>query len=186
MLTRNSPTAGSLDQWADIVGDPAWSWDNVYPFFRLSCNFTPPNYEKIDPSINITYDEGAYNPNGGPLQISYGNYRYSYGESLSQGLEAIGLSPVAGVNSGNLIGYASSTVSVDPNTATRSSSETSFLQSAAGNTSIKLYPNTLAKRILFDDDRRATGVVVQATSLHNFTWTISANREVIVSSGVVR
>ena len=28
------PTAGSLDHWANLVGDEAWKWDNVYPFLQ--------------------------------------------------------------------------------------------------------------------------------------------------------
>ncbi len=179
------PTAGSLDQWADLVGDQTWEWDNVYPFFKMSCNFTPPNYDKINPSANISYDPDAFIPNAGPLQVSYGNYQYSYGAPLSQGLESLGFSPLAGINSGKLIGYSAATVSVDPRTATRSSSETSFLQSAAKNSSIKIYPNTLAKRILFDSDKRATGVEVQAASLHNFTYNLWANKEIILSAGAV-
>ena len=82
-----------------------------------------------------------------------------------------------------MIGYTAATVSVDPKTATRSSSETSFLQSAAANTGIQIYPNTLAKRILFDDKKTATGVEVQAAGLNNFTYTLSANKEVILSAG---
>jgi choline dehydrogenase len=185
LLTWNRPTVGSLDQWADIVGDPAWSWDNIYPFFKRSCNFTPPNFEKIDPSINITYDEDSFIREAGPLQVSYGNYQYTYATPLAQGLETLGFPFLPGLNSGRQIGYASSTAAIDTRTATRSSSETSFLQSAAMNTSIKIYPHTLAKQILFDNNKRAAGVLVQATSLHNFTWTISANNEVIVSSGTV-
>lgn len=179
------PTVGSLDQWADLVGDETWNWDNVYPFFKMSCNFTPPNYDKINPSANISYDPDAFIPNAGPLQVSYGNYQYSYGAPLSRGLESLGFSQLAGINSGKLIGYTAATVSVDPRTATRSSSETSFLQSAAENSSIKIYPNALAKRILFDSDKKATGVEVQATSLHNFTYQLSASKEVILSAGAV-
>ena len=179
------PTAGSLDQWADLVGDDTWSWENVYPFYKLSCNFTPPNYDKIDPSANISHDPDAFIPNAGPLQVSYGNYQYSYGAPLSQGLESLGFSELAGINSGKLIGYTAATVSVDPRTATRSSSETSFLQDAARKSSIQIYPNTLVKRILFDSDKKATGVEVQANSLHNFTYSLSADKEIILSAGVV-
>lgn len=179
------PTVGSFGHWADLVGDSVWTWDNVYPFYKASCNFTPPNYEKITPSFNISYDPSAFIANAGPLQVSYGNFQYAYGGPLSQGLESLGFTHLAGINSGTLIGYTAATVSVDPRTATRSSSETSFLQSAALNSSIKIYPNTLAKRISFDTNKVATGVEVQADSLHNFTWQLSANKEVILSAGAV-
>ncbi|KAI0857767.1 oxidoreductase [Xylaria cubensis] len=133
-------TAGSHDLWVNVVKDDFWSWDNVYPFYKKSVNFSPPDYTKIDPTLNITYDETA---------------------------------TIAGA--------------VDPRTATRSSSETSFLQAAAGKTGLKIYPNTLAKRILFDGDKKATGVEVEGSSLtSDFSWVISARKEVIVSAGVWR
>lgn len=153
----------------------------------MSCNFTPPNYEKISPSANISFDPDAFIPNAGPLQVSYGNFQYGYGTPYGRGLESLGFPSLAGINSGKLIGFSAATVSVDAKTATRSSSETSFLQSAAENTGIKIYPNTLAKQILFDANRKATGVVVQAaTSLQNFTYHLSATKEVILSAGAVR
>lgn len=186
LLTGGRPTAGSLDHWADVVGDQTWAWDNVYPFFKKSCNFTPPNYDKIDPSANIIYDPDAFLSGAGPLQVSYGNYQYPYGASLSQGLEKLGFPLLAGINSGKLIGYAAASVSIDPKTATRSSSETSFLQSAASNTTIKIYANTLAKQIVFDANKKATGVVVQAATLQNFSYYLSANKEVILSAGTVQ
>ncbi|KAL9630971.1 MAG: hypothetical protein Q9204_004455 [Flavoplaca sp. TL-2023a] len=181
------PTAGSLNRWADLVGDQAWAWDNVYPYFKKSCNFTPPNYEKISPSANISFDPDAFIPNAGPLQVSYGNYQYPYGTPFSRGLERLGFRSLAGINSGELIGYSAATSSVDARTATRSSSETAFLQDAAQTTGIKIYPNALAKSILFDNNKRATGVVVQgASALQNITYTLSASREVVLSAGALR
>ncbi|KAL8718486.1 MAG: hypothetical protein Q9225_004387 [Loekoesia sp. 1 TL-2023] len=149
-----------------------------------SCDFTPPNYEKISPRVDISFDPDAFLPNAGPLQVSYGNYQYLYVTPYSRGLESLGFPPLAGINSGILVGYSAGTNSIGPRTATRSSSETSFLQSAAGTTSIQLYPNALAKRILFNAHKRATSVVIQAaSSLQNFTYTLSANKEIILSAG---
>ena len=119
--------------------------------------------------------------------MSYGNYQYSFGGPLSRGLEKLGFPALTGINSGKLIGYSAATSSVDARTATRSSSETSFLQRAAENTHIQIYPNALAKSIAFDANKRATGVVVQAaSSLQDFTYTLSADKEVILSAGAVR
>ncbi|BCR92230.1 uncharacterized protein ACHE_80130A [Aspergillus chevalieri] len=69
------------------------------------------------------------------------------------------------LNSGTLLGYATITAAIDPETATRSSSETPFLQLASRNSNIKIYPQTLAKRIIFDEQKRATGVEVQTNSV---------------------
>lgn len=178
-------TVGAHDHWADLVGDDFWSWDNVYPFYKKSVNFSPPDFTRIESNLNITYDESAYESTGGPLHVSYGNFQGPYGPPLAEALEGQGLDNIQGFSSGKLIGYGTIAAAVDPRTATRSSSETSFLQAAAGGTGLKIYPNTLAKRVVFDGTK-ATGVEVKANSLtQDFSYTLSARKEVIVSAGVV-
>nr|XP_036576779.1 uncharacterized protein CTRU02_13335 [Colletotrichum truncatum]KAF6783572.1 hypothetical protein CTRU02_13335 [Colletotrichum truncatum] len=106
---------------------------------------------------------------------------------LGESMEAQGLEHIPGFNSGKLLGYGAITSAVDPKTATRSSSETSFLQAGAEKSGFKIYPNAMAKRILFDDDKKATGVVVEGNSkIHTVQWTLSARKEVILTAGVWR
>ncbi|KAE8386434.1 hypothetical protein BDV23DRAFT_175414 [Aspergillus alliaceus] len=177
-------TEGTFDEWSKIVDDDLWSWENVYPAYKKSCNFTAPNYNKIDPSFNISYDVSAFESTGGPLQVSYGNYLGPYGPYLEESLDKLGFERLPGFNSGRLIGYATITTAIDPEEATRSSSETSFLQLAAQHSNIKLYPQTLGSRILFDENKQATGVEVQTnSSTSKFKYHLNANKEVIVSAG---
>lgn len=159
----------------------------MYPFYKKSCTFSPPDYSRIDPSLNISYDPSAFEPNGGPLNVSFGNYQGPYGPYLKSALARMGFKAVPGLSSGELIGYGDSTIAVDPRTATRSSSETSFLQQAARlSSTLTIYPNALAKKILFDANKKATGVRVQGNIFNNnLEYDISAKKEVIVSGGVV-
>ena len=94
----------------------------------------------------------------------------------------LGLKEIPGFNSGKLIGYAEYTLSVDPAAETRSSSETSFLRTAMTTTPLTVYQSTLAKRILFNSEKTATGVTVTSAGM---TYTISARKEVILSAGAV-
>ncbi|KAF2726644.1 oxidoreductase [Polyplosphaeria fusca] len=179
------PSSGAHDHWAEFVQDEFWTWDNVYSYYKKSVNFVPPDYTKIDPSLNITYDPSSNDPNGGPLHISYGNYQGEYGPYLDASLKKLGFTPLPGLNSGKMMGYGTATGTVDPRTATRDSSETSFLQFAAQNSDIKIYPDTLAKKILFDGEKKATGVLVQGNfATAQFNYELKASREVIVSAGV--
>jgi choline dehydrogenase len=158
----------------------------VYPAFKKSCHFTPPDYSKIDKAVNITWDPSAFDENGGPLHVSYSNYQGPYGPSLHAAMEQSGLNSINGFNSGRLIGYSTLTATIDPHLATRSSSETSFLQEAARRSSIKIYPQTLAKRVTFDSYGRANGIDVEMnTIMANETYHLSARKEVILSAGVV-
>lgn len=179
-------TVGSFDKWAGIVGDDLWKWDNVLPYYKKSANFTPPNYAKIESRFNISYDPTAFdNSLNGPLQVSYGNNYQDYGPGMAEGFEAMGLSLIPGLNSGKLIGYGPMSSTVNPRAATRDSSQTSFIQKAIQETNIKLYQTTTAKRILFDENKKATSVQVEGQGARPVVYNLHATKEVIVSAGAV-
>lgn len=94
---------------------------------------------------------------------------------------------IDGLNSGHLLGAAYATYTIDPRNAHRSSSEASFLQMALQNgTAPTVYKNTLAQRILFDDNKTATGVLVTTAGTFgtpSVNFTLSARKEVIISAG---
>lgn len=96
-------------------------------------------------------------------------------------MDAAGLKSQDGLNSGKLNGYSATTVTIDPRTETRSSSETSFLRAALRTSSLKVYQKTLGKKILFNAQKKATGVVVQTNGK---TYTLSARKEIVVANGV--
>lgn len=90
------------------------------------------------------------------------------------------MSAINGFNSGEVLGSAYATFTIDPINAERSSSESSFLQAALKNTTLQVYKQTLAQQILFNSNRTAIGVSVSTGGLN---YTLSAKKEVIVSAG---
>jgi len=179
------PTVGTFDQWAELTGDSFWKWRNVYPAFKKSVSFQPPDYTKIDPSFQIDYDPRAFSPSGGPLHVSYGNYQGEYGIELGEALRKSGFPAISGFNSGNLLGYGTATATIDARFAVRDSSETSFLQAAAVASDIKIYPQTLVSKVLFDENKKAIGVQVHSNQVAGaLDYVLKARKEVILSAGV--
>ncbi|RYO91759.1 hypothetical protein DL762_001978 [Monosporascus cannonballus] len=169
-LAWDRATEGTFtDKWAKEVGDDFWTWENVYPAYKKSVHFAQPDFTKIDPSLNITFDPTAFDDEGGPLWVSFGN---NQGRSAPRWRRPW-----------------RRRATIDTRTATRSTAESSFLQMAVrGSDTTKLYPNALATRITFDANKKATGVDVMsnvATSTE-LTYHLSANKEVIVTAGVWR
>lgn len=123
--------------------------------------------------------------NGGPLQVSSGRYDDPFATWALPALQEIGQTAIPGLQSGNLLGSSYLPSTIDPVDSTRSSSESSFLQEALKATTIKVYNNTLAHRILFTKNT-ATGVSVSERStagVESSSYVLSARREVIVSAG---
>ena len=181
-------TKESYQQWADLVGDQSWTFENILPYFQKSVDFTPPDIDKLGPGADVNYDPAAFSASGGPLHVSYSNYYQPLNFGLIKGLQSIGLANIAGFNSGNLIGYGHGTATINPEAETRSSSESSFLQEALRKTTLQVYQHTLARNIIFGANKTAIGVNVTTGSFPSTgsrTYVLNARKEVILSAGAV-
>lgn len=174
-------TEGSFQQWADLVDDQSYTFDKLLPYFKKSVQFTPPNTEMRAANATAQYNPNAFSSSGGPLHVSFPNYAAPFSTWVAKGLRAIGIGEIDDFNSGKLIGSQFTPLTIRPSDQTRSSSEASFIQSMNGSTAnLKIYTGTMAKRVLFDDNKTATGVEVMSNGL---TYQINAAKEVIVSAG---
>ena len=179
---------GSYQKWAGQLGDQSWTFERALPYFQKSVNFTPPNIEKLGLGADVNYDPSAFSASGGPLHVSYSNYYQPLSSGFVKGLQAIGLANIPGLNSGNLIGYAHGTSTIDPQAETRSTSESSFLQEALRKTSLQVYQHTIARNVVFGVNKTATGVNVTTGSFPSTgsrTYVLNARKEVILSAGAV-
>lgn len=121
--------------------------------------------------------------NGGPLEVGYVNFPVPFGSWAKKAFEELQFPILDDMDSGVLIGaqYVTQTIAPD---MTRSSSQASYLSYALASNrqNLKVYPRTLAKRIVFDANLTATGVAVTS---YQIPYVISASREVILSGGAL-
>lgn len=69
------------DAWKEL-GNPGWGWEDLFPYFKKSVNFTAPSEEDAK-SIGYTWDERAWGH--GPVQASYPSFAWK-----TQSKEALG------------------------------------------------------------------------------------------------
>lgn len=183
-MVYNRGTVGTFAKWANLVGDSSWNWDGVYPYYRKSPHFKPANSNLRAPnaSVGLVDDTASFANPGGPLQVGYPNFAQPWSSFFPKGFEEVGIPFLEqGISSGHLDGYASVTLTIDSTEQTRSSSETSFLREALAGTDIVVYTHALAKQIIFDQNKRATSVLVDVAGMQ---FQINATREIILSAGV--
>ncbi|KAK7985468.1 Versicolorin B synthase [Apiospora saccharicola] len=171
-------SAQSYDKWADDVGDSSYNWQNLQPYFKKSVAFRLPSRSRA-PNATAQYNLAAYDASGGPLQVGFPNYAQPFASWLGPSLNEIGIPTVHDFNSGKLLGcqYSATTINSDMK---RETSATSFLKIAAGRPNLTVIQLALAKKVLFDGNKRAAGVVYQVGPI---TFTAKAAREVILSAG---
>ncbi|KAF3070358.1 Versicolorin B synthase [Daldinia childiae] len=177
-------TKGSYDQLAKEAGSEDYSFDKFFPYFTKTQRFTPPVGDTYDRFANSTpeYDPSKLGTKG-PVSVLYPKYAQPFSTWARKGLEAIGLKSQRGFESGKLSGgYSYALAAIQREENTRESSETAYLRPhlSGHNPNLITFISTLAKRVVFDGQKRATGVLVDTLGLQ---YTIRARKEVIVSAG---
>ena len=170
--------------WADLVNDSSYIFSNLLPYFAKGVHYTPPQTNKRPANASVpSPPPGTYSSNGGPLEVGYINGPLPWGSWTKLAFEELGFKVLPDFNSGQLLGtqYTPQTIAPD---MTRSSSQASFLDAAiaSGRQNLLTYVRTMAKRILFDANKKATGVQV---TTYGVPYIISARKEVILSAGAI-
>lgn len=186
-MAYHRASSGTYQRWANLVGDQSYTFTNLLPYFKKSCQLTAPNASKRDtPNATVEFDTTAFDKNGGPLEVSWSNWVDTPLTWFQKAFTMIGL-PVSSenFNSGSIIrnsAWIPSTIS--PSDAVRSSSQSSFLVQAMNKTNITVYTHTQAKKILFSGKGLNASAVGVSVTRGGKDYTISAEKEVILSAGV--
>lgn len=182
-MIHHRPNIGALDVWAEAVGDDAYTFDNLLPYFKKSVTFTPPNSETRLENATTLYNISDFDEDGGPVQVTYPNWTPVWSTWAAKGLEAIGINMTDKYDEGSLLGCFYAQLTVEPTNQVRSTSA-EFIYAAQDQDfadNLTVYLEARADKILFDDTQTARAV--QVTGVDLLTYTINATKEVILSAG---
>ncbi|GAQ06272.1 versicolorin B synthase [Aspergillus lentulus] len=172
----------SMQLWADLVQDQSYTFDNTLPYSLKTVQFTPPDTLRRAANATVQYNPDAFAHEGKrPLHVSYPVYAMPFSSWMKLGVEEVGINETLDFNSGSLFGAQYGSFTIRPSDETRSSSQAAFLSPLPSSTYLKIYQGTMAKKILFNPQKQASGV--QVSDLLR-TFTLNAKREVIISAGV--
>ncbi|KAL3417977.1 GMC oxidoreductase [Phlyctema vagabunda] len=181
-MVYHRATVGAYDRWADQVGDDSFAFDSFINFYKKSINFTEPNMGARLANSTPHYTIEDIGDGVGPLSLTYSNSITPFSTQAVEGFAEIGLPEVNGHLSGSLFGTSYALSTINAQTMNRDTSETSFLREGLQDPALTVYLQAQAKRVLFDENKKATGVEVDT---EGFTYTLSARKEVILSTGVI-
>lgn len=154
--------------------------ENLSKYFEKSTTGSPPTKGKRLANASTPFDAADFA--GGPVQVGYPNWVSPSTTVFERALAGLGLKPIRGFNRGELLGYHYAQATVRTSDQTRSSSLEYIYDAMAKKLSkLKVFTEAHATRILFDGDRRATGVELVSRGL---PYTLTARREVLVAAGV--
>lgn len=178
LMLYQRPDKGSMDMWADLIGDESYRWEAFEPFFKKSVKFTPPPNEERG-NASAKFDAGDFDPNGGPLSVTYPPYGQPMSSWMIPGMQqSLNIPEIPGFSGGNLMGSSWTALTVQTENKMRESSASAFLDPVRWSRSnLHVHELSTVQRILFDDQKNAVGVELKlGTKIH-------ARREVILSAG---
>lgn len=158
------------DEWARIVGDDSFNWQNIQRRFKALETFdieSSPDYVKYAKAV--ADDHGTE----GPVHVEFPAVWERHYSALADAAEDFGLGTNLDINSGNPIGMAMAPAT--SRGAKRWTCADSFLRDHSSN--LTILPSTVASRILFDG-KKAVGI--EANGKHYF-----ARKEVVLSAGAI-
>ncbi|KAF1954257.1 glucose-methanol-choline oxidoreductase-like protein [Byssothecium circinans] len=147
--TRGSAVV--YDKWAE-KGNPGWGWNDVYPLFKKSTKFNPPNETAELSAFSQqfkTWDANAYD--SGPLELGFQGYvPDSTNAFVVACSEAANIPIVQDLNVGSGVGVKHGTATLDANLR-RSSSYDSFYKQARNRTNLRVLHDAPVTGIAFDE-----------------------------------
>ncbi|KAL4702732.1 hypothetical protein ACJJTC_001477, partial [Scirpophaga incertulas] len=169
LYVRGSPR--DYDNWAEILDDESWSYDNVLPYFIKSermtsesiLNSTTAKFHGSDGYLGVAQldDEETRNYLGAMAELGY-NILDDY-------------------NSDNNIGFFQPQVTITE--GLRQSTANAFLSPIKDRPNLFVLKNSFVTKIIFDSDNVTQGVEVLDSNNENMT--LFCNKEVIVSAGAI-
>ena len=177
------PTRGSHMKWAQAVNDSSYDWDAFLPYYQKGANYTTPNAAIRAANASVPASgPGAYTADGGPLHVTHSNWATPFASWGQLALNELGLPVIRDFETGDLLGHQYCPLTINPDDQTRASSEATFLRKYLSDekSNLQVYAHTLAKKIVFDGNKTATGVQVES---YGQPYSLMATKEVIVSAG---
>lgn len=161
--------AEDLDEWESVHGAEGW---NAELAFRL--------YQKLENNE----DPGAHHGHDGPVRLRQVPPADPCGVAVLDAAEAAGI-PRADFNTGKTVTQGANFFQINAREdGTRASSSVSYLHPAADRENLTILTGTQIKRVLFDEDKRATGVEVTDNAFGR-AHVIRARHEVVLSAGAI-
>ena len=186
----NRASRADIDSWANL-GNDGWSWEDLLPYFKKAETFNEPDSD-IAEQQDIDWIESEFHGEDGPIQASFQREYDPFQQAWNPTFENLGFGITGDPFNGEALGGFTTPMSVDSETVVRSYAANAYFLPNAERENLKVLTSALAQKIIFadgtgegkkKDDVVATGLEF---SVDGSTCVVEANREVILSAGVVQ
>lgn len=174
-----------IDVWSKL-GNDGWDWATLLPYYKKSETLKVPTAAQA--GAGATYEECDHGIDG-PLHVGWQNAMNTGDlyDTLNDTYAALSVPWNKDFSAGRMVGYNRYPSTYDSALNMRHDAGRAYYYPIANRTNLHVYTNTMAQRLLWKSDvdtPTASGVEVLSNS-STIPFTISANREVILSAGAL-
>lgn len=180
------PRKDDLDNWSSFGVQGGWDWDGLLPYMIKSENVSIGSSAAFPGSTQPSGVDSSVNGRKGPIQVSYDPTFTGVQTPVVQSFLNIGAILNQVPEGGNNIGVFNSQHSVDIATGNRSYAATGYFIPNQGRQNLLVLTGAKISKILFANN----SIPLITTGLEyiqgNVTYTATAAREVLVTTGAVQ
>ncbi|NOR30181.1 MAG: choline dehydrogenase [Sulfitobacter sp.] len=175
--------ARDYDNWADLTGEAAWSWQNALTDFKAHED----HYKLDDGADPATGDNSRFSDmhgHGGEWRIEKQRLRWDILDSFADAATETGIQKTEDFNSGDNAGVGY--FDVNQRSGWRWNTSKAFLRPAKSRANLTIWTEAQVEKLTFDKDSdgrlRCTGAKVQHKGV---PVTVTASKETVLSAGAV-
>ncbi|WP_339765092.1 GMC family oxidoreductase N-terminal domain-containing protein [uncultured Sulfitobacter sp.] len=175
--------ARDYDNWADLTGDAAWSWQNALTDFKAHED----HYKLDDGADPATGDNSRFSDmhgHGGEWRIEKQRLRWDILDSFADAATETGIQKTDDFNSGDNAGVGY--FDVNQRSGWRWNTSKAFLRPAKSRANLTIWTEAQVEKLTFDKDSdgrlRCTGAKVHHKGV---PVTVIASKETVLSAGAV-
>lgn len=174
------PNRATLDSWADIARDGAWSWVEMQRFYD--------KFQTVQASDKTKHSTTTL-PTEGPIQASYPRNLNKLQRAWEEAFKALGCFHTGYGTDGQGIGGTTTTNAIDgqDGKGERSHAGKAYLQTARGHDNLTIVTEARVKKVNFERTSGAQSTLRATSVLYEkdgHSVSASATREVVLCAGV--
>lgn len=183
-----------IDAW-ESFGNPGWNWASLYPYYKKSEHFIPPNPLQVA-------EGAAFNPDfhgfDGHLAVGWQAGTPDNGSSttiINETWAALGMPYNKDANGGHMRGFTVYPFTVNATTSIREDAARAYYFPVQGRKNLHAFVNTTATKLIWQDSDETTALKkgqsltaegVQVILSTGDVATVKAKKEIVLSLGSLR
>ncbi|KAJ7146033.1 alcohol oxidase [Mycena epipterygia] len=187
LMGWNRASKLEYDVWSTFSGSSSWSWAGLTQYFSKSQTVKQGQanpFPGVNPAQNAaSFTHGSVN---GPINVSYNEVYSDIVPSYVKAWNNLGISTNSDADSGSTIGIYNSRMSIDRGHGIRSYAANGYFAQSCSRSNLHTITGAQATKVLFKRTYAgyvATGVTYTVGAK---SYTVNANKEVILSAGSVK